>query len=92
MKCRWGVRRSAMPNRTTPHSTPSTVMPTAPVSKAGRISPNAATASITPAAKPSIASSILFVARAAKRAGSAPTPVARPAAKLAPKPRAIRNR
>jgi hypothetical protein len=39
-----------------------------------------------------MASSILFVARAAKTAGSAPTPVARPAARLALKPRAIRKR
>jgi hypothetical protein len=56
---------------------------------AGTIKLNEVAANITPAAPPSMVSIIRSEIRRTNNAGKAPTPVAKPAAKLASNPRTI---
>gem|GEM_PF-2287529 len=88
-KWAWGVKRSMRWRVKAPIARPTTATHTLPSSMAGTMRLKEEAASITPAAKPSITSRRRSEIRLKNRTGTAPAPVARPAARLAVNPSLI---
>src|SRR4030042_1139124 len=90
MKCVWGITRLRPSTNMTPAMMPTAVTQMPPSSMAGTMRLKAVADSMTPAANPSMPSKAFCERPPTNKAGRLPTAVAIPAARLAPKPTAIR--